>query len=318
MTRDPESADQLPKFWAGRIGGTNRGTLMVRFDRHVNALDACVVLHDRVLGPSVLWLAGTIQNAHADLELVDMRPTSPVTPTDVRLSLDFSPGFLTTKGTWRTDVNTAGWCELRVAKLSAAAWQLRFALTRVHLAGLWILPWVYGAFLVAVALLDLLWEKTDLSYPSLVLLLVPVPFIFRAHLEGVIRIIRESGIKRFGPVEFEQNPLGEEVRQLIVQLAQQMQEASAFIIVDQVLAPLTKILLIWLSANPPVDRSQFDVHAKLVGVPQDNLDATWNALIVTGCAHLNPQTSKLGVTPLGSRYASHLQRFSAPGSEPTP
>lgn len=316
MTRDPEPTDQPPRFWTGRIGGTNRGSVAVRLDRRVNALDACVILHDRVLGPSVLWLAGTIQNAHADLELVDTRPAGPLTPRNVWLSLDFSAGFLTAKGTWRTDVDTAGWCELRVAKLSASAWHLRFASTRVHLAGRWMLPWTYGVFLVAVALLDLLWDKTDLSYPSLVLLLVPVPFIFRIHLEAVVRTIRESGIRRFGPVEFEQNPLGEEARRLITQLSQQMQEASAFIIVDQVLAPLTKIVLIWLSANSPVDRNQFDEHAKLVGVPQGNLDATWNALLATGCAQLDSQTLKLRVTASGVRYAGHLQRLAAPGSGP--
>ena len=288
--------------------------MVVRLDRRVDALDACVVLHDRVLGPSVMWLTGTIRNAHADLELVETRPTGPVTPTDVRLSLEFSAGFLVAKGTWRTDVDTAGYCELRVAKLSAAAWLIHFIVTRVHLVGQWMLPWTYGAFLVAVALIDLLWEKSDLSYASLVLLLVPVAFIFRAHLASVIRIIRESGIRRFGPVEFEQNPLGEEARRLIAQLAQQMQEASVFIIVDQVLAPLTKIVLIRLLANQPVDRNQFDVYAKLVGVPPDNLDATWNALLATGCAQLDPQTLKLVVTPLGTRYAGHLHRLAAPGS----
>ena len=289
---------------------------MVRLDRHGSALDACVVLHDRVLGPSVLWLAGTIQDTHADLELVDARPIGATTPTGVRLSLDFSADLLAAKGIWTTDV-TAGWCEFRVAKISTVTWWRRLAVTRVQIAGEWMLPWAYGACLVAVALLDLLWRQADLSYPSLVLLLLPALFIFRGHLERVIGILRESGIRKFGPVEFGQNPLGEEARRLIAQLAQQMQEASAFIIVDQVLAPLTKILLIRLRTTPPVDRSQFDVHARLVGVPEDNLDATWNALLLTGCAQMDAQTLKLGVTLLGRRYVDHLQRLAVPGSGPT-
>jgi hypothetical protein len=135
----------------------------------------------------------------------------------------------------------------------------------------------------------------------LILLLIPSPFFFRLYLAELISLIREARLKKIGPLEFEQGPLPEEIHQLVNQEAQR---AAAFIYLDFWLIPRTKVILIWIADKRSVGRAEFEVYATSVGVPAENMEATLQALLLSGC--VIPQTDGLTITDWGNQYVGHM------------
>lgn len=151
-------------------------------------------------------------------------------------------------------------------------------------------------------------SKVQVSYPNVVLLLIPAPYIFRRQLAELVQLFRASGVRKFGPLEF-QPLLTEDIRRVITQLiAQHVQETVAFVVLDGFLVVRTKLALIWLNQNQAVDRAQFNGYATAIGIAADNLDATWDALIVSGCCTL--VEGRLAITDFGRRYVAYLTRQS--------
>lgn len=159
---------------------------------------------------------------------------------------------------------------------------------------------MYAAILLIVAVLNL-FKIVELSYPSLILLLIPAPYVFRNYFAELLTAYR---VRKIGPVELEpQNPATEDVRRVI---AQQVQETVRFVVLDGFFVLRTKLMLIWLNQQQAVDRAQFNAYGTLIAVPTDNFDATWNALIQSGCASLVGE--RLTITELGRRYVAYLTR----------
>jgi hypothetical protein len=59
-----------------------------------------------------------------------------------------------------------------------------------------------------------------------------------------------------------------------------------------------------LNQSTAVDRAQFNAYATAIGVPADNLDETWSAIITSGCATL--AEGKLAISEFGRKYVAHL------------
>lgn len=290
------------RLWEGYISGTNRGSALVRVKQNGNNLKAKAILDEQGFGSSLLHFTGILHDNHGEFRLVRSRSIIPFVPLDGEIKIDFQEDTHTATGTWRTDIGTWGSVNLRLKSGWGTNWWLRLAVS--HLRVFWnkYAPSVYMTFLLIIVILDLL-RIIQVSYPNLILLLIPTPFIFRTNLSKLIELIQEARVKKIGPIEFEQNPMTEDIRQVITQ---QVREAVAFVALDEFFVLRTKLLCIWLDQNNIVDRSQFNAYSTTIGVPLDNIDVTWNALIVSGCARLEAGTGKLTIMDLGRRYVAHL------------
>lgn len=276
--------------------GTNRGVAIARISQKGQNLDCTAIIHDQEFGPSKAVFTGTLTDTHADLRLIDYQGGAELNPVKGQLILEFDPEFRHAKGKWSTDIGTTGTCELHAINTSTFFWCWRLLWLHVRL-----LLKRYGAvlysimlFMVAVSgILDIL----ELSYPALLLLLIPAPYVFKSY---ILELIHELRIKKLGPIELEQ-PLPD-IRQLI---SAQVQEALYFSFLDGFLVPRTKLILLWLRENQPVSRQKFNAYATAIGVPKDNLDATWSALISTRCATLQDDGTLI-LTEAGRRYIEYM------------
>ena len=137
-----------------------------------------------------------------------------------------------------------------------------------------------------------------ISYPALILLLVPVPFIFRSRLANLIAIIQMARIKRLGPIEFDQNPPTAEI---IALATQHVQENIAFRHLNQFFALRTKILLAVLAhSNNGLGIAEFRNLALSFGVPPENVDVTISAIQQANCARV--ENARVLPTEWGRRY----------------
>lgn len=144
-----------------------------------------------------------------------------------------------------------------------------------------------------------IFDICKVSYPALILILIPAPFLFRAQISALIQIYR---LRKAGPFEFgTQSPPPEDIRNFI---SQQIEERLKFLILDGFFAPRTKAILFWLASNQSVIRSQFDTFASSIGVPPDNIQITWDAILFSGCAFYSE--NKMILSQLGWRYINHL------------
>src|SRR5205823_8503748 len=94
-------------------------------------------------------------------------------------------------------------------------------------------------FLVGLAVTSII-LNTKISYPALIPLLVPVPFVFQSQLAQLIALIQRAKIKKLGFIEFEQNSPNEET---VAVARLQAQEGIVFAYLNQFFALRTKILL---------------------------------------------------------------------------
>jgi len=286
----------IPKLWRGYFEGTNRGSAIARTRQRGEDLKCTAIIYDKEFGPSKATYIGKLTNAQAVLQLINYQGVAELNPVTGQLELDFDRDFQHAKGKWNTDIGTTGICELYAADFSLFGWG--WSLLRLHLTLFFNRhgPLLYSSGLFTIALLGIL-GTFKLSYPALLLMLIPAPYVFKSY---ILELIHELRIKKLGPIELEQ-PLPD-IRQVI---SAQVQEALYFGFLDGFLVPRTKLILLWLRENQPVSRQKFNAYATAIGVPRDNLDATWSALISTGCATLRDDRA-LVLTESGKRYIEYM------------
>ncbi len=270
-------------------------------------LTARALFIDYAAGPALVSLKGHLKDGHADLQLSAFRALAVglgrFLPLSGNLTLDFNPEFSRATGPWRTGIGTNGTCTLESTDLSTFRWQI--VRSAAYLAIAWqytrlitraCLPALYALALFTILILSGL-RKFDLSYPEVILALVPAPYVFRNPIAELIRL---WGITKLGPVEL-QRPITDEIRRSI---AQQVQDTVIFLSLNTFLVPRTKLMLHWLSSYTTVNRQSFEAFAAHIGVPPENMDNTWNALIASGCARLDQ--GNLVITEVGRRYVAYL------------
>lgn len=287
----------MERFWHGYIAGTNRGSLRLHVKQAGNTLLGKAIFQDQTFGPAIISVEGDLVGTRADLRLLTFRGVVQSAPLEGQLILNFAEDFGTAHGRWQTDIGTQGTCKLWQSPMPINLWYLCLFGSVVQIILRKYCAIAYLIFLLVVAILAMS-GTTELSYQSLILLLTPAPYLFRKH---IIELVQALKVRKLGPLELEQSPLTDDIRVLI---ARQVQDAVAFVLLDGFFVPRTKAILIWLAQNRSVDRAQFDLYAQSIGVPPENLDATWNALLLSGCAVL--ADGRLTITELGNRYAMYL------------
>jgi hypothetical protein len=203
------------------------------------------------------------------------------------------------EGQWQTDIGTAGAFKISRATFGTIGWYLRILSAKASFAWHKWLPPVYGSFLVVLAVVSIFWN-TNISYSALILLLVPVPFVFRRQLAQLIALFHSARIKKLGPIEFnlEQNPPNE---QIFAAARLQAQEGVVFWHLNQFFALRTKVLLAVVAhSNGGLSIADFRNLALAFGAPPENVDVTISAIVQANCAQI--QNERILPTVLGQRY----------------
>jgi hypothetical protein len=203
----------------------------------------------------------------------------------------------TAEGEWRTDIGTSGVFRIFRAKFGRIGWYRHILSAKASFVlQKWLAP-IYGLSLVTIAVVSII-RNARISYPALILLLVPVPFIFRSQLANLIAITHMARIKKLGPIEFYQTPPTPDVIALATQHAQ---ESIIFAHLNQFFALRTKILLAVLAhTNDGLGIAEFRNLALSLGVPPENVDVTISAILQANCAQV--ENDRVLPTVLGRRY----------------
>jgi hypothetical protein len=286
---------KLTGIWRGYISGTNRAVIFVRFQHKDVGLKAQAVVLDHQFGPSIIRLSGSIENQKAQLRLLSFLGHAPLRPLDGQISLTLDEKFSTAEGNWSTDIGTTGTCKLLRSNESDLRWYWR--LRRIRL-GWFVMRWrntVYCAVLLCVAVAALT-QRVQISWQSLILLLLPAPFLFSPHLARLAGILQIARVKKIGPIEF-QIPATPEI---LAAANPQGQESVVINQLNQFFALRTKVLLAVLAHSNGMPVSDFSQLARSFGVPDENLEITMKAIIQMGCAQLTD--NKIIPTAWGQRY----------------
>jgi hypothetical protein len=271
-------------------------------------MHASIILRDAAHGVSTISLVGPVSGQSATMRVVRFVPLGPTNPTRLTVNLAFAPDYSAATGTWVSDAGTSGDLIIEPDDTGWLGWMVRSSRAALRIAAGKIGPWAYGALLVGIGLIDLS-EHVEVSYAALILLVLPVPYLFWNFVDQVLSLVRGLRLKRLGPLEFDQPDLGDRTQGLMVSLQRQALELGVFLVLDRVLVPLTQIVVVWVASKGSVDRPDFETFARSVGIADASLDATWNALIASGCAQLDVESGRLRLTDLGHRYVGHLQQI---------
>jgi hypothetical protein len=283
-------------IWSGYGQGTNRGKILVRIKRSANGLTAKAMLYDEQLGITEAWLSGQTSGDTTEFRLLEVHGLAPFVPRDGQVTLNLKEDG-TAEGEWQTDIGTRGVFRISRGRFGTIGWYRHALFAKARFARhKWLAP-IYGLFLVALAVTSII-LNARISYPALILLLVPVPFVFQSQLAKLIAMVQTARIKRLGPIEFDQNPPTEE----IVAVAKlQAQEGIVFAHLNQFFVLRTKVLLAVLAhSNGGLSIAEFRNQALSFGVLPENVDVTVSAIQQANCAHI--QNERILPTVLGQRY----------------
>jgi len=295
-------AKRFEGIWSGYAQGSNCGKVLLRIKRRANTANsftARAILCDERLGITEAWLSGLISGGDkAEFRLVEVRGLAPLVPREGGVVLNLKEDG-TGEGQWQTDIGTAGAFRIVPATFGTIGWYLRSVSAKASFAWHKWLALIYGSFLVLLAIISIFWN-TNISYSALILLLVPVPFVFRRQLAKLIALIHSWRIKKLGPIEFdlEQTPPTEEI---FAAARLQAQDGVVFAYLNQFFVLRTRMLLAVLAhSTNGISTVDFRNLALSFGVPAGNVDVTIDALVQAKCAQI--QNEWICATALGQRY----------------
>ncbi len=251
---------------------------------------------DFQFGPTITQMVGKLEGQKADMRFLRFRGEGPILPLDGQVGFTVDDKIQSADGNWSTDIGSTGICKL----LRTDEWEVRWywRLRQIRL-GWFVKRWRnsgYCAFIffAAVAALQV---RIQLTWQTLILLLLPAPFLFSPHLARLLGVFQSARVKKIGPIEIEQVPPSPEI---IAASGQNVQESVAFQELNRFFVLRTKILMGVLAHGNGMTLVDFGQYARAFGVAPDNLEMTLSAILQTGCAQLANQT--ISPTPWGQRY----------------
>lgn len=288
---------ELAEFWVGRLEGTNQGWALVKLSQSADgAIRGRVLVHDAATGAFSVAAAGHLDGNTLKLSLTKFKTRSVgvVFPPLGEVDLTLNDQGTEANGTWKTLAGTTGSCKLVPGEIGRPQWYAAVFSAWCRFVGQvlkWIfvrsVPWLYMAGLFALLVLSGT-KRFDLGYPQMIIALTPAPFLFGRRIAELIRSWR---ITEIGPVKIQapivNNP-----------------ELPWMHHLDFVLVPKTKQLLYWLGQYGTATRANFETTAKASGIPDDNVQNSWDALIQSQCA--TTDGSNLSITEFGRRYLDHV------------
>jgi len=292
------SLKHIQKYWKGHVIGTNRGKLFIRIKQKAETLKTIALFKDEAFGPALVSMHGNLSGLQTEMHLDDFWSLGLIRPLDGKLTLNFSSDFSGAEGKWETDIGTSGICKISAISGSLIKWWASIFSVRWSFFLRKYSPLFYTLILLIIAILGL-FEVVKITYPALILLLIPSPYIYRTHLGFLIHAYR---VRRIGPVELEQKPY-------IDPTIATHPIIAAFKLLDQFFVHRTKLILYWLVQKQTITYEEFEEYAKHIGVPIENIEATRQAIIMSGCATYEKE--KIIVTEFGKQYIAYLTRLTS-------
>jgi hypothetical protein len=240
-------------------------------------------------------MCGNVEDQKAQLRLLRFLGHAPFVALDGQVTFTLDEKGNTADGNWSTDIGTAGICKL--IRTDEWDWRWHWRLRRIRL-GWFIMRWrntVYCVALLCVAVAALT-QRVQISWQSLILLLLPAPFLFSPHLARLAGILQIARVKKIGPIEFQIPPTPE----ILAAANPQGQESVAINQLNQFFALRTKVLVAVLAHSNGMPASDFSQLSRSLGVPEENLETTLKVIIQMGCAQL--VENKIIPSAWGQRY----------------
>ena len=272
----------LPRYLAGNISGSTRGSLAIKFHEQNGLFCGKAIYHDQLFGLTTFTLKGAAKGQDFTFDLKDFKTLAPIKAlfgtATVKPAGD--SGFFS--GNWKTDLGE-GNLDLRSESISGFRWLLR---NLSSIVWVWS-PSIYCLILLVATVLGLL-GTLSISYPALLLLLAPAPYILQRYLARIINIF---GVRTLGPVQLSapQAPL----------------TGTLFAALDSFLALYTKVMLAWLLEKDIVSREEFEKKAREIGI--GDTESTRHALVAGGCIEQEGEDkgARLRLTRLGKKYGEY-------------
>lgn len=212
-------------------------------------------------------------------------------PQHAQITLSVNPDENSIKGTWATDLGNHGEVHLR----KAVGWEnilLRIPLS-LHKIYRKLKKYLFSRFryyyffsVVALALLSIFGYLTQkISTNETVIILLPLVFMFSDKLQNFVKYM---ALRKVGPIEFQDQakPIeGLNLPRLVSALHGEFGERTAlFSAITEFFVPRTKYLLrIIVSVEKSISINEFNSYCAKIGISTDNVQATLDALIQTGC-----------------------------------
>lgn len=166
------------------------------------------------------------------------------------------------------------------------------------------LKYFYLLFLIILSSLSALGKlPSKINIVEVVVLLIPLFFMF---IEDIRRLVSILALRRLGPIEFQeqkQHPSGMTLKQVVQELNREFKNlAPMFFTLTRFLVPNTKTLLrLIIIHDRPLSEREFSDLASSIGIAEDNIPATRDALINSKCI-TTTESSRLVATDIGRRY----------------
>lgn len=304
-------------LWQGYTEGTAVGRAYVRISGTAQHLEAtALVLRSEGFGEAYKLRGREISNTEAVLEMagcaVDFHSVN--MPRTLKANIAVASDGSVLDGKWATDIGTLGNIRLYrangVAKFVAL---IPFCLHLVYRTAKRLarkyFRYAYLIFTVMLAVQSLFGHTAGkISMTEAVMLLTPLLFMFRDKIYNLILSLR---LRKAGPFEFYAqlaNPPAGSVQagydQLRDEFGNHFQRLDA---VARFIVPRTRYLLQVIDHfNRELTQADFFSLTRGVGIPEDNIVATHQALINAGCVAVT-NSGSLVITEFG-RQLLHFDR----------
>lgn len=290
--------DSLPKYWKGRVTGTNRGILVSRFDCKNDSVKMEGLFQDQYFGPTKLFYKGTKTGNEMVLMLEEIKGSGPEHPLIGEAKLKYFPDQNKIEGKWESDVGTNGNLIAYSKDWQSWKWWLEKSLFNLEYFSInKNSKALYILFLFFVGILAL-FVNLNLSFPIFIFLLIPSIFLFGNKF---LRIIIDLGITKLGPIEREQGPTPEGMQNLITQ---ETQRVISYIALDQFFVLNTQRVLFHIFQVVGKSFEDFVSSAESFGIKKTNIESTLQALQQTNCVQV--ENGQIKITAFGKDYINYL------------
>lgn len=240
------------------------------------------------------------------LRILDFDAVSPQTPVFGEWEAAYTPKENTIAGKWWVEGGSPGLCFAEKVHASLEiSWKLRADWIRTYNRLRRRIPGIYVVALLVVALAGIL-KWVELSSYSVFLLLLPIPYLCREQIRGMIRLLRQEQVQKVGPFQFEEQKPIDRPKEL---QALAVRDEELLSRIDSDLALRTKLLLVLLarSKGGRITEDNLKQLAFAIGIPNENFETTKQALIMTGCVVLSEGVFQ--VSERGKRYVEEKLSF---------
>lgn len=290
--------NQIENFWKGYISGTNRGKIILSMEGSERTLNGKGILFDQKYGPSTFRLSGSIEGRSGKMNMDEFQGFFGVPPLDGEVNLTFTTDYKSAEGNWKSDIGTAGSLKIDSFSNSQFKWMRTWYWNKLQIFLSRNLKILYGLFYLIIIIISLS-RAIEISFVLLILLFTPGLYIFRYEIRGLIEAL---GLKKIAGAEFqERKPT---LAPAPTPYSSLSTEIDKFLYLDGFFVPKTKLLLLWFGDKNSVEVAQLINYALLIGIADNNISNTAEALENTNCIAFKDKKYKL--SDFGKKYIKNI------------